>query len=48
MADIYDKLSQADINVYESSGIANIRVNYGVVFYLEQEDCEKAIEALKS
>lgn len=48
LADIYDKLFQADINVYESSGIANIKGNYGVVFYLEQEDCEKAIEALKS
>ena len=48
LADIYEKLSQADINVYESSGIANIRGSYGVVFYLEQEDCEKALEALKS
>lgn len=48
LANIYDKLSQAGINVYESSGIANIKGSYGAVFYLKQEDCEKAIEALKS
>ncbi len=48
LADIYERLSQADINVYESSGIANIKGSYGVVFYLKQEDCEKAIETLKS
>jgi len=48
LADIYEKLSQADINVYESSGIANIKGSYGVVFYLKQEDCEKAMEALKN
>ena len=47
LADIYEKLSQADINVYESSGIANIKGSYGVVLYLKQEDCEKAMEALK-
>lgn len=48
LADIYEKLSQADINVYESSGIANIKGSYGVVFYLKQEECEKAMETLKS
>lgn len=48
LADIYEKLSQADINVYESSGIANIKGSYGVVLYLNQEDCEKAMAALKS
>lgn len=48
LADIYEKLSQADINVYESSGIANIKGSYGAVFYLKQEECEKAMEALKS
>jgi hypothetical protein len=47
LADIYDKLSQADINVYEYSGIANIRGSYGVILYIKQEDCEKAMAALK-
>jgi hypothetical protein len=47
LADIYEKLSQADINVYESSGIANIKGGYGVILYVKQEDCEKAMAALK-
>ncbi len=46
-ADIHEKLSQAGINFFESSGIANIKGNYGVVIYLKQEDCEKAIAALE-
>ena len=48
LADIYEKLSRADVNVYESSGIANIKESYGVVLYLKQEDCEKAMAALDS
>lgn len=45
-ADIHEKLSQAGINIYESSGIANIKESYGVVLYLKEEDCEKAMAAL--
>jgi hypothetical protein len=45
-ANIHEKLSRAGINVYESSGIADIKESYGVVLYLEQEDCEKAMAAL--
>jgi hypothetical protein len=47
LADIYERLSQADIQVNESSGIADIKGGYGVILYLEQEDCEKAIAALE-
>jgi hypothetical protein len=47
LADIYEKLSQADIHVYESSGIANIKGGYGVILYVKPEECEKAIAALK-
>ena len=47
LADIYEKLSQAHINVYESSGIADIKGGYGVILYVKQEDCEKAMAALK-
>ena len=46
-ANIHEKLFQAGINVYESSGIANIKGSYGVVLYLKQEDCVKAIAALE-
>ena len=47
LADIYEKLSQADIYVNESSGIANIKGSYGVILYLKQEDCERAVAALE-
>ena len=47
LADIYEKLSQADIMVSESSGIANINGAYGVILYLAQENCEKAMAALE-
>ncbi len=47
LADIYEKLSQAGINVNESSGIADIKGWYGVILYLEQKDCIKAAAALE-
>lgn len=47
LADIYEKLSQANINVCESSGLADIKGSYGVILYLEQEDCEKAAAVLE-
>jgi hypothetical protein len=47
LAGIYEKLSQADIHVHESSGIANIKGSYGVILYLAQDDCEKAVAALE-
>ena len=47
LAEIYQKLAQAEIQVNESSGIADIKGGYGVVLYLKQEDCEKAIAALE-
>jgi hypothetical protein len=47
LADIFEKLAQAGINVNESSGIADIKGWYGVVLYLEQEDCVKAATALE-
>ncbi len=46
LADIYKKLSAARINIEESSGIANINGGYGVLLYLNQEDCDKAMTAL--
>jgi len=46
LAGIYEKLSQADINVYASNGIANIRGGYGVILYIKQEDFEKALTVL--
>jgi hypothetical protein len=47
LSEIYKKLSQAGIQVDESSGIAHINGGYGVILYLPKEECEKAMEALK-
>ncbi|HEX2906761.1 MAG TPA: hypothetical protein VHO69_07875 [Phototrophicaceae bacterium] len=47
LADIYERLAQANIQVDESSGIANIKGRYGVVLYLKPEDGNRALAALK-
>ncbi|MBN2004510.1 MAG: hypothetical protein JXA21_14235 [Anaerolineae bacterium] len=47
LADIYKKLSQAGIQVGEACGIADINAGYGVILYLNQEDCGKALTILK-
>ncbi len=47
LAEIYTKLSQAGIQVEEACGIADIHAGYGVLLYLKQEDCEKAMSVLK-
>ncbi|HPQ44727.1 MAG TPA: hypothetical protein PKZ42_10930 [Syntrophales bacterium] len=46
LADIYKKLSRAGIQVDEACGIADINAGYGVILYLKQEDCGKAITVL--
>jgi hypothetical protein len=46
LAEIYRRLSQANIQIEESSGIAHINGGYGVVLYLRQEDCGKAMAVL--
>ncbi len=48
LAEIYGKLSRAGIQVEEACGIADIHSGYGVLLYLKQEDCGKALSALKS
>ena len=47
LAEIYQKLSQAGIQVDEAAGIADINSGYGVVIYLRQENCNKALAVLK-
>ena len=47
LADIYKKLSQAGIQVNEAYGIADINAGYGVILYLSQEDCDRAMTVLK-
>ena len=47
LADIYKKLSRAGIQVDEACGIADINAAYGVILYLKQADCGKALTVLK-
>jgi len=46
LADIYKKLSRAGIHVDEACGIADIHAGYGVILYLNQQDCGKALTVL--
>ncbi len=48
LVDIYKKLSQAGIQVDEACGIADINSGYGVILYINQEDCRKALSTLES
>jgi hypothetical protein len=45
--EIYKKLSLAGIQVDEACGIADINAGYGIILYLKQEDCDKAMSVLK-
>jgi len=45
-ANVHEMLARADIKVYESSGIANIKGSYGVVLYIDNKDIEKVRMAL--
>jgi len=47
LAGIYEKLSQADIHVYASNGIAAIKGGYGVILYFRRKDYEKAVAVLE-
>jgi len=47
LADIYERLSKAGIQVDEANGIADINAGYGVILYLKREDCDKAMTVLK-
>lgn len=46
LADIYEKLFRANIIVDESSGIADINGAYGVILYMNEEDCKIAMSVL--
>ncbi|MBN1440538.1 MAG: hypothetical protein JW929_14115 [Anaerolineales bacterium] len=47
LAEIYGRLNRAGIHVEESSGMAHIRGGYGVILYLQKDDCGKAMAALR-
>ncbi|NIQ59936.1 MAG: hypothetical protein GWN71_43370, partial [Gammaproteobacteria bacterium] len=46
LADIHEKLYDAEVNVYASSGVTDGRGAFGYVVYVRSEDYETAAEAL--
>jgi len=46
LADIHARLSDAEINVYASSGVTDGRGAYGYVLYVRPEDIDQATAAL--
>lgn len=46
LAEIHQKLYEADINVYASSGVTDGSGSYGYLIYVKEDDFEKAAETL--
>jgi len=46
LAGIHQKLYEADINVYSSSGVTDGRGSYGYLIYVRKEDFERAAQTL--
>ena len=46
LARIHGKLSDAGVDVFASSGVANGRGSFGYVIYVRPQDHERAVEAL--
>jgi len=46
-AGIHEKLYQANVNVYASSGVVDGRGSFGYVLYMRPDDFARAAEALK-
>lgn len=47
LAGIHQRLYEADINVYASSGVTDGRGSYGYLIYVKEEDFERAAATLK-
>ncbi len=46
LADIHERLFQANVNVYASSGVTDGEGSFGYVIYVRPEEYERAVEAL--
>ena len=46
LAGIHQKLFEANINVYASSGVTDGRGSYGYLVYVKEEDYERAAQTL--
>jgi len=47
LAVIHQRLYEADINVYASSGVTDGRGSYGYLIYVKEDDFERAVTTLK-
>jgi len=46
LADIHARLSEADINIYASTGVTDGRGAYGYVLYIRPDEIDQAVAAL--
>ena len=46
LAHIHEKLHDADVHVYASTGVADGKGSYGYIIYVRPEEYERAAEAL--
>jgi hypothetical protein len=46
LAGIHERLHEASVNVYASSGVSDGRGSYGYVIYVRPEEYERAVKAL--
>jgi hypothetical protein len=46
LTDIHNKLHQADVNVYASSGVTDGKGSFGYVVYIRPEEYDRAVTAL--
>ena len=46
LAEIHNRLADAQVNVYSSNGVADGRGGYGYILFVRTEDFEKAARAL--
>ncbi len=47
LAGIHQRLYEADINVYASSGVTDGSGSYGYLIYVKEDDFERAVTTLK-
>jgi hypothetical protein len=47
LASVHEKLYQARVNVYASSGVTDGKGSYGYVVYVRPEEYERAAKALE-
>lgn len=47
LAGIHEKLYEANVNVYASSGISDGKGSYGYLIYIKPEDYDRAVAALQ-